>query len=138
MRGQNRQVALAVLAGIGFAGFYICIDQAISRGVIWPLIAARATSLGLLVVVSRRMKKPMVPPRQWMGLVMLTGILDTGGNLFYVLAAREGRLDVAAVLASLYPAATLLLARFVLRETMSRPQLWGVFVALGAVLLIAV
>lgn len=135
---QKQQLVLPVIAGLGFGGFFICLDQAAANAVLWPLIAARATSLGLLMVVSALMGKTIWPAKKRLPLIVLSGVLDTGGNLLYMLAARTGRLDVAAVLASLYPVATLLLARFVLHEHFGRRQLVGILGALGAVLLIAV
>ena len=67
---------------------------------------------------------------------MLTALFDTSGNLLYVAATRAGRLDVAAVLASLYPASTILLAGWVLHERLTRRQGVGMAVAVVAVALI--
>jgi drug/metabolite transporter (DMT)-like permease len=66
-----------------------------------------------------------------------TALLDTSGNLFFVAATRTGRLDVAAVLASLYPATTILLAALALGELPTRRQAMGMLTAVAAVVLIA-
>jgi drug/metabolite transporter (DMT)-like permease len=72
------------------------------------------------------------------GLTFLTGLGDTGGNLFYIIATSVGTLSVTVVLASLYPVSTALWARVVLRERLTRPQLAGVALAvLGALLISA-
>jgi drug/metabolite transporter (DMT)-like permease len=63
-------------------------------------------------------------------------LLDTGGNLLFLAATRTGRLDVAAVLASLYPAGTILLAAWHLHERPTRRQLAGMAIALAAVVMI--
>jgi uncharacterized membrane protein len=71
----------------------------------------------------------------WLGVT--AGLLDVAGNLFYMAATRLGRMDVAAVLASLYPAATIVLAMVLLRERATRSQALGMALAMLAVLLIA-
>jgi len=83
----------------------------------------------------------MPPKAPWRGFWLtgiLAGSLDTIGNLFYLSATRLGRLDVAAVVCSLYPAGTILLAAFVLRERPTRRQVAGMALALTAVMLLSI
>jgi len=122
---------------VAFAGFFIFLDQAADASILWPLVAVRATSLLLIVLASLALRKRILPSRDKLPLIALAGLLDTGGNLFYMLAARAGRLDIAAVLASLYPAATVILARMILKELINRWQMIGIIAALGAVVMIA-
>jgi len=72
-----------------------------------------------------------------LALIAIAGIFDASGNTFYTIATRLGRLDVAAVLSSLYPASTILLAAVLLKERATRSQTAGMALALVAVVLIS-
>jgi len=89
----------------------------------------------LLVVLAQRPRLAIGWPRA-PGLVVI-GILDTGANVLYGFASTIGLISLAAVLASLFPVVTVVLARFVLRERMSVTQGSGVALALTGVALIA-
>ena len=131
-----RAVVLALVSGVGFGGFFVLVDAASAAGIGWPLLAARAATLAAVAVVvaARREKGGAATP--W-GLAALAGLGDTAGNAFFALAATLGRLDEAAVLASIYPAFTVVLARVLLKERLTRGQLAGMALALAAVVLIA-
>jgi uncharacterized membrane protein len=131
-----RELGLPVAAGVGFGGFIVLIGRASGSGVFWPLVAARVASLGLLILVAIVARQRVIPARRRMTLVLLSGLGDAGGNVFLVLAAHSGRLDVAGVLASLYPASTVLLAWFVLHERITGRQFLGVLAALSAIVMI--
>lgn len=138
VRLRSRVLALPLLAGFGFALFLILIDRASERAVLWPLVAARLASLVFLLPLALWRRRRSLPACRALPLVALVGLFDSGGNAFYALAAQTGRLDVAAVLGSLYPASTLLLARLFLKERLASRQWLGALMALAAVLLIAV
>jgi drug/metabolite transporter (DMT)-like permease len=124
-------------AGVGFGLFFVLIPLGSENAVFWPLLAARAASLTLMASAARLKGQPFAPDRSLWPLTALAGALDAGGNAFFVLAARAGRLDVASVLSSLYPASTVLLAWLVLKERLNRWQTIGVLAALAAIVMIA-
>ena len=129
-------VRLGLLAGVGFGGFLILIAQVDVSSVFMPLAIARAMMLvvGVLVLTGRRLPFPGLAASP---MALLAGALDAGGNVLYLLARQHVRLDVAAVLSSLYPVATVLLARVVSGEPVSPTQWAGASVCLAAVGLIA-
>jgi drug/metabolite transporter (DMT)-like permease len=135
--GRPAGLGLALLAGCGFGGFLICIAQVQESSVFWPLAAARLVAIAIMLVVSLISRKRIIPSQAIMPLILLTGVMDAGGNAFFVLAEQAGRLDVAATLASLYPATTVILALVVLKERLVFWQGIGVLLALIAVPLIA-
>lgn len=130
-------LGLALLAGCGFGGFYILIHQASTTTTFWPLAIARATALPLVLVTALYRQAAWKPTRSVLPLALLCGILDAGGNALFVLAGQTGRLDVAAILASLYPASTVILAWLILGERTSWVQRTGIVAALAAITLIA-
>ena len=134
---QVRDLVLPVVAGLGFGVFFILIGHVSAAAVLWPLAAARVASVLALLVVVLLTRQPARPAAGQMPLILMSGLFDTGGNAFYALAARTGRLDIAAVLSSLYPAVTVILAWLILKERLSRTQGVGLALAMIAVLLIA-
>jgi drug/metabolite transporter (DMT)-like permease len=136
--GSPEGIWLAVLAGCGFGCFFILISRVHPGATFWPLAAARLTSVALLLGVLRLRRQPILPGMRVAPLVAIGGSLDALGNMFFVLAAHSGRLDVAAILSSLYPAATVLLAALVLRERVTRIQGVGIALVLAAIPLISV
>lgn len=136
-KGRPEGIGLALLAGCGFGLFFILISRVNHTATFWPLAVARLTSVLFLLVVLRFRRQPVLPALKVAHLIVLAGVLDAIGNAFFVLAAHSGRLDIAAVLSSLYPAATVILAAIVLHERVTRIQAIGILLALVAVPLIS-
>lgn len=134
---SDRGFGLAVLAGVMFGLFLIASKQAGHGGVVWPLTAARgASTLLMLAIVAFYGFDPRPLRTVWLPIV-LSGVFDVSANALFIMATRRGRLDVAAVLSSLYPASTVILARVLLKERISRAQSLGIVGALLAVALIS-
>jgi drug/metabolite transporter (DMT)-like permease len=135
-------VWLAVVAGVGFGIYFVALKMAGAAGVVWPLATARMGSLAVcsLLVAGMSLRggagEMVRMTRTVVAWALAAVLLDTSGNLLFIAATRAGRLDVAAVLASLYPASTILLAAWTLRERPTRRQGWGMVVAAAAVVMI--
>ena len=124
----------ALLAGVGFAGFYIFMNATTEASTPWPLVSARVVSAGLALLLLLRVGRSPIPRRAEGGAaVVFAGLLDMAANLAILLAIHRGLLSLTVVLSSLYPATTVILARTVLDERMSRNQVMGVAAALVAV-----
>ena len=152
-RGGRRVVAMALGSALGFGLFYVFVDAgaastagtAAAAGTagshgspLWVIAGARMSSLAILsmiALVSRR--SALRWPGRRTGAVALVGIGDTGANLLFAYAATTGNLAVVGVLGSLYPVATVVLARWLLRERLSGGQNVGVVLALTGVVLLA-
>jgi len=128
---------LGALAGTGFGAQLILFKIAGGGGPVWVMTSARAAGCAALILVIL-ISPPKGPWRGFWQTGILAGMLDTAGSLFYLWAAALGRLDVAAVVCSLYPAGTILLAALVLRERPTRRQVAGMALALGAVMLLSI
>lgn len=126
----------AGLAGLAFGVFFILLDGTSADAGLWPLLGARTSILvaGAAAAVSRTSLRPA--PGQ-LPRIALAGLLDMGGNVLYVLAAQQGLLSLVAVLVSLYPASTVLLARVVLGERLAGLQRVGLALAAAGIALIA-
>jgi uncharacterized membrane protein len=133
---QMKHLYLPLIAGISFGAFFVCIAFASNTSVFWPLAATRIASITGLLGYCIIAREPWMPARGSWGFIALSSVLDAAGNTFYALSAQLGRMDVAAVLGSLYPGSTVLLAWFILKERISRVQTFGILVALAAIVLI--
>ncbi|MGZ9166115.1 MAG: EamA family transporter [Anaerolineales bacterium] len=133
-----RDLRLPLLSGLFFGLYFIVIHRATLNAFFWPLVMARFagfTAFGLYALITRQ---PAMPPRDVWGFCIINGVIDIGGNAFYILSAQTGRMDVAAVLGALYPASTVLLAWIFLKEKISLVQTFGVLLAFIAIVLFTV
>ncbi len=142
-RVTPRALLLAIGAGVGIGLFFTIISYAPSDAGLWPVVFARSMSTVILVllagIASARRRTPLLPPTtsvRWLSVA--TGGFDAWANGVYVIAVQTGMLSVVAVLGSLYPAATVLLARYVLAERLRPAQKIGMVTALVAAVLLAV
>ena len=133
---RSNALGMAMLAGVGFGGFFTFLGQVGPSAKFWPLIAGRLASCVLMIVIAIFRRESKLPPLPILGLMALGGALDLGGNLLFLLAIQSGRLDVAAVLGSLYPAVTAILAWLIVKEHIAGVQMIGVVVAILAIVLI--
>ena len=136
LKFQPQKLRLPFLAGLCFGAFFIFIHQGSSLSILWPLVATRIASITSLLIFSIVTRQSWIPTRNSWLLIIMSSLLDSAGNVFYALSARLGRMDVAAVLGSLYPGSTVLLAWFILKERVSPLQMIGILVALVAIVLI--
>lgn len=127
-------LGMAVVAGAGFGVYFILMSFIQSESVFWLAAVSRALTFALLLAVVTRQRASLYPPNRLTGvLLLLAGVLDVFGNIFFLLSAQSGRLDIAAVVVALYPAVTIVLARLLIKERMGRLQLIGIILALFAV-----
>jgi drug/metabolite transporter (DMT)-like permease len=129
-------IGMAALAGVGFAGFYLCIHQA-SGSPVWVAAISRVGSFAATAIAVVATRAPLAMDRPRLALGALAGCLDIAASALFIYASQHGRLDEAVVITSLYPAVTVLLARLVLKEHFSRWRFLGLLAALAAVPLIA-
>lgn len=132
-----RALVYAVTAGVGFAAIFLVLDAMPEEAGLWPLVPMKLGGVLAALVWISSQHGHRLPARATWPLVIGVGVLDNAANVAYLLATREGLLALVAVLASLYPAFTVLMARVVLGERLERPQVAGMLLAGAGVALIA-
>jgi len=131
------ELKLPILAGMGFGLCLIFIDRAGETFIFWPLAAFRIASVSIIFIIATITRQSRTPAAGQLPLIVLVGFFDAVGTTCFILATQSGRLDIAAILSALYPAATVLLAWLILKEKINRQQWLGVLFALLAIVLIA-
>jgi drug/metabolite transporter (DMT)-like permease len=134
----GRGAALAIASGVGFGLFFILIRHADPDSGVWPLVGSRTAAVAVAVVAVVALRVPLSGTRGVLGLAIPAGLFDALGNLSYLLATRAGLLSLSAVITSLYPGVTVLLARIVHTERLRRVQGLGLVVAGVGVAVLAV
>ncbi|MGO9308556.1 MAG: EamA family transporter [Spirochaetia bacterium] len=138
-KGAARRGAfLGTAAGIGFGMFFFTISRTSSGSGLWPLAAARLSTVSLVAVVALLSRSTLRPSREGFSIVLLSGALDMGANIAFLLASRRGLLSITAVITSLYPGPTVLLAVLVFRERLTLPRALGLVLALAGVACISI
>jgi drug/metabolite transporter (DMT)-like permease len=106
--------------------------------VIWPMVFSRLGGMTLITTYLLVTRSNLKIELGALPIISVNGILDLGGNFFFILAGQAGRLDVASVLSSLFPGATVMLAWIFLKERLNRNQWIGVAAALVAIILMTI
>jgi len=132
------EIKIPMLAGITFGLYFVLMHQGSQEGLFWPMTMSHVSGVILLLLAMIIQKKSLIPARSDLFLILSCFVLDQTGTLFYILAGQAGRMDVAAVLASLYPGITILMAWGFLKEHISKPQLAGIGLSLIAIVLFSI
>ena len=136
-RSRLTGVMAGLIAGACFSLLFIGLDRAGSRSGLWPVAAAAAAELAVAVVVAAATRNFRRPAARHGWLAVFTGVTGAGGVVAYFFATHDGFLAVTAVLSSLYPAVTIVLARVLLGEKLTALRLAGLGLAAACVALIA-
>jgi drug/metabolite transporter (DMT)-like permease len=134
----RKAALLGAAAGVGFGLFFFTISRTSSTSGIWPLAAARLSTIFLVVLFALLTRRPLRPRGGGLPVIVISGMLDMGANIAFLLASRIGLLSITSVVTSLYPGPTVLLAVLVFRERMTAPRVLGLALALAGVACISV
>jgi drug/metabolite transporter (DMT)-like permease len=133
---RSSGIGIALLSGVAIGLFYLSLARTSPAAGLWPLVAARSVSVAFFGVLGLAGKRSLRMPGRVAALAAFGGIIDMLANALYMVAAQQGPLSTVVTLSSLYPASTVLLARFILGERLNAWQITGVGCALAAVVLI--
>jgi len=128
---------LALLAAVGFGGYFPLMHAAGDADFWWASLIFRTTSLLIVATAVAVTRTQLGVPQRALVVVALVGIGDTLGNVLFAASSHYGLVSVTSVLASLYPIVTVVLARFVLRERVDRSQQLGIAGTLAGVALLS-
>jgi drug/metabolite transporter (DMT)-like permease len=137
MKTPTTILVAALVAGVGFGVIFAALAQTSAGSGMWPLAAARGVSVPLLLALVMVRRPAMTERTANWALISAAGVLDMVANLAYLEASRRGELSLVAVVSSLYPVSTVLLAFTLDRERVTRLQSIGMGAALAALLLIS-
>lgn len=130
-------VPWALVAVVGFGGYYIPMHEASGQDFLWAAFVFRASVALFALVAWIVLRPPLAQARGHLTAIVLVGLADTAGNTLFAAAANQGAVSIVSVLATLYPVTTIVLAAIVLDERVRRTQRLGIAAALAGVVLIS-
>lgn len=128
---------LAIIAALGFGSFFVGIDAGADESGSWAVVAARTAAVGIGIVAVLATSTSLRAPRSLLPMLAFVGIVDTFANVLVATATTHGNIGIVAVLSSIYPLVTVVLARIVLAERLSAVKRVGGGVALAGAALVA-
>lgn len=128
---------LALLAALGFGGFVLGLDASADESASWAVVSARSAAVALAVTAALLTTTTLRPPRALLPTLVAIGVVDTMANVLVAAATTKGAVGIVAVLSSLYPVMTVVLARIVLGERLSGARRMGGVTALTGAVLVA-
>lgn len=131
-----RPILMAVLAGVGFGFYFVCLGRTDHDSGMWPVVLSRLASSALLLPLAVAGKSFVRMPSSVVAFAVVAGVLDATANAAFLLATRHGLLSLSGVITAMYPAGTVLLASLLLRERTGRVQRIGLALAAASVLLV--
>ena len=137
LRRARSSLLHGIVAGLGFGLFYIALSRPGVHSGFWPLIAARSASISVALIILLVKRTPLVINKGGYVPAILAGVLDMVANIFFVLASSKGMLSVVAIIVSLYPAPTVLMARIVFKERLTAARGLGLGLSLAGLALIS-
>ncbi len=133
-----RALGFSLAAGVLFSASFILLSHTTHASGLWPAVTLRLVSAPLLTAGALITTRRALPGRGVLGATVAAGVVETIATVFMLLAVQSGPIAIAAVVGSLYPAVTTLLARVFLREHLARHQVAGLFIALAGITLLSV
>jgi drug/metabolite transporter (DMT)-like permease len=133
--GENSGLVDGIVAGLGFGLLFAALGQVPDGAGYWPLVCTQLVSVISMAAAAVLLGGDPIPRRRGDLWGLVPGVLATLAVLFFILANGQGLLSISAVITSLYPAFTVLLAIAVLRERVHRTQAWGLCLCTAAVVL---
>ncbi len=133
-----RSLQLGLVSGALFGGFFILLSRTSESSGMWPLAAARLTTVPLFILLSVIRKSNLTLEKGTRRMTVTSGTLDMAANVFYILAVRTGYLIFAVILTALYPAPTVILQKIFLHEKLTRPRIAGLVLSITGAALIGV
>ncbi len=133
-----RSLRMGLVSGALFGGFFILLSRTSESSGMWPLLAARFTTVPLFILISVIRKSKLRLEKGTRRITVFSGILDMAANVFYILAVRTGYLIFAVILSALYPAPTVILQKIFLHEKLTRMRIIGLVLSITGAALIGI